>query len=852
MDTDVEAYACGDVTCDPFLSIVGLETPFNLDSSRARGSANTPRASLPSTVRESINEHCSRDRSDSSEQLFYTTALASVPTSMWASNSPAPPLLPPPLPLTGRSSSLPTSGRRSIFPQVPGGISGSSPNGLRAPEIRAGIASPVCHLSTREAPIFLPALPYLPITESFKAQPPTNMLASERLAPTNSSNAGDAGIPGWMQGMPSWIPSLLGLRQPEKASPSMDRSSSGSNTPSKMPALDVPWSPHPTSRSHRSLQPLDFASPARSRLLPTLSRLPSVVEEGSGSMNPPSNDETSRRNESTLHARGKVLRSILRTSKFSGRAHAKSDCGDDISTRTQHRQFPVAEANANGDNDVPSLCSTNVASQSSRDVSSEKEMHNFGTSPRNARPLPPTIECGRSWPRRSHSEGSDAENVSPISPYSHSLDLSVSSRSATSFDPRVWVCEFRRHPGEQESTWYNQKDLMRFKRHAARRILSYNQSQQAAVVGCMDVERISLRLTGSAEDMSHKKPSVCHATGHGDSDSAPSQCDPATGPPVEGEAPSSVECAALQGSEAAQMRLPRRSRPPRALFTHCALRYDSDEAEDDQWNDGTEDADDLEGCTTGRVPAAGDPRRVTCTAAMMSPPGCIPRHVIQARINMEQRAHLRRSVLLQELHTVLLVDPHDLCRRLFRKSLLHILPHAFIISCSSGKEALAALETSAPSKECRVPLEAAIQSRFDMIIVEERLSIFYRQEHQDGSGSGSSAEQTEAEDRLHALDNPASGSGFLSSASVRAAKSASSSARNIASPQGSFFDQTVVVGVSSRPDEDSPQFREAGADFVWGKPPPQFGESLLDDLLKCVLKKRGKTTILWDLFSNRR
>ncbi len=40
------------------------------------------------------------------------------------------------------------------------------------------------------------------------------------------------------------------------------------------------------------------------------------------------------------------------------------------------------------------------------------------------------------------------------------------------FDPRIWIREFERSPEEQDSTWYNDDDMDRFKRHAVALIMA--------------------------------------------------------------------------------------------------------------------------------------------------------------------------------------------------------------------------------------------------------------------------------------------------------------------------------------------------------------------------------------------
>jgi CheY-like chemotaxis protein len=46
-----------------------------------------------------------------------------------------------------------------------------------------------------------------------------------------------------------------------------------------------------------------------------------------------------------------------------------------------------------------------------------------------------------------------------------------------SFDPRIWVLEFQRSPEEQETTWYTEDDMNRFKRHALALVMARNNTE---------------------------------------------------------------------------------------------------------------------------------------------------------------------------------------------------------------------------------------------------------------------------------------------------------------------------------------------------------------------------------------
>ncbi len=49
---------------------------------------------------------------------------------------------------------------------------------------------------------------------------------------------------------------------------------------------------------------------------------------------------------------------------------------------------------------------------------------------------------------------------------------------------------------------------------------------------------------------------------------------------------------------------------------------------------------------------------------------------------------------------------------------------------------------------------------------------------------------------------------------------------------------TLIIGVSARLNEHQERLEKAGADCVWGKPPPEMNATLRNALLKMLMKKR--------------
>jgi CheY-like chemotaxis protein len=184
----------------------------------------------------------------------------------------------------------------------------------------------------------------------------------------------------------------------------------------------------------------------------------------------------------------------------------------------------------------------------------------------------------------------------------------------------------------------------------------------------------------------------------------------------------------------------------------------------------------------------------------------------------------RQAVLENEIRNILLVDPHDIYLKLFTKSLKSALPHVSVTACTSSEEAMEHLEpaTTAASASA-VPVK---KRRFDIIIIEERLKIFHRQHRNGGATQRNGGEYSSAKE-CHA-----SGSALLRSLSI----------------VGDSHSKSVFVGVSARLTEDGARLKESGADFCWAKPPPPMNPVLMDDLLKALLLKRGRSTVVKELF----
>jgi hypothetical protein len=111
-----------------------------------------------------------------------------------------------------------------------------------------------------------------------------------------------------------------------------------------------------------------------------------------------------------------------------------------------------------------------------------------------------------------------------------------------------------------------------------------------------------------------------------------------------------------------------------------------------------------------------------------------------------------------------------------------------------------------------------MSTKFDIIVVEERLKLFHQ--HQDGANS-----DDKKSDCIRGCSSTdvASGSMWMS---------------QLAS------EDTLLIGVSSHLQRDEKRLKELGkAEIVWPKPLPRLDSSLLRQLLVALLLKRSKGAV---------
>jgi hypothetical protein len=158
-----------------------------------------------------------------------------------------------------------------------------------------------------------------------------------------------------------------------------------------------------------------------------------------------------------------------------------------------------------------------------------------------------------------------------------------------------------------------------------------------------------------------------------------------------------------------------------------------------------------------------------------------------------------QTIFQSELKNILVVDPHELCSKLFAKGLKNMAPFANVVIAKTSDEALT--------------LVKAVHN-FDFILVEERLKIIQESLKYKSSGS----------DLICLLKKKF----------------------QCTLPEAR---QPIFVGVSAHFQKDKDKIKRSGAAFCWPKPPPSLDKAMRNSLLKHILINRGKGEVAINFFS---
>ena len=235
-------------------------------------------------------------------------------------------------------------------------------------------------------------------------------------------------------------------------------------------------------------------------------------------------------------------------------------------------------------------------------------------------------------------------------------------------------------------------------------------------------------------------------------------------------------------------------------------------------------------------------------------------------------------LLESQIKNILVVDPNEQIRRLFCKSMHLIFPHARLTTAQSGEEALRLI-----TAELQRGYGSLTRHRnFDIIIVEQRLYPKLKNASQTRVTTGltlaasccNMAEVSSDDGNRRVLRKPNSfnyvetmrrtpdgtvnmfGSELLQAICEMEDEVFADAARdnnnnnNNSTTTYAAMDAAIssriewralLIGVSAQPDRDAKTLRENGCDFIWGKPPPSFGDALRNQLLIALISKRRRS-----------
>ena len=221
-----------------------------------------------------------------------------------------------------------------------------------------------------------------------------------------------------------------------------------------------------------------------------------------------------------------------------------------------------------------------------------------------------------------------------------------------------------------------------------------------------------------------------------------------------------------------------------------------------------------------------------------------------------------------QIKRILVVDPNPAILALFRKSMLTMFPHADVVVAQSGEAAVQLLKKYVsfdvvvieqcldPTPSCRLASSYhdhchrrsnTLPSTFSTpemhnettFPVLQKPGSFAGEEQLSSQSAGESRGPTcgvellklfaRKEHSNHILSK--SKSGFITASDV---KMASGESPSVVEPRPA----SLLIGVSVKPDRDAKALQRAGADIVWGKPPPKVCNALANILLSLLLSKR--------------
>jgi CheY-like chemotaxis protein len=229
-----------------------------------------------------------------------------------------------------------------------------------------------------------------------------------------------------------------------------------------------------------------------------------------------------------------------------------------------------------------------------------------------------------------------------------------------------------------------------------------------------------------------------------------------------------------------------------------------------------------------------------------------------------------KTLAYRNVKSILVADRNRIILDLFRRSLRNVFPHARITTAQSGEEALRYFEEAWSSARRPGP--------FDIVIAEDRLDQpltstgtpvlstgkslslglgvagVNETAEQDSGAVARAGPRHVRHDSLLSLSSQRRSmtngtTGDCSGADLLRKIASSHSNPSPAPSEALTLDEAashrrraacLLIGVSVQPDKEKAAFHSAGADAVWGKPPPRMDDRLRDELVALLVRKRER------------
>lgn len=379
---------------------------------------------------------------------------------------------------------------------------------------------------------------------------------------------------------------------------------------------------------------------------------------------------------------------------------------------------------------------------------------------------------------------------------------------SVSFDPKVSVQEFVRHPSEKHCTWYTNKEFALFTQQTMATLLQYDNHKKKQQLNehqqCQQIKQQEHKnYDSNNSSINSNNDFQCIKNGNNNSDFSTSITTTTNGS-IHNTVPKKQLLRTIFGYKHNQKKIKNNNgyygnnsstRKNKAVYCHPALQ----------------------------------PDYTLC--------------------------RIKYLYAKKEIRNVLVVDSHDLCCTLLTKSLSSVWPHATIMIARTADAAI------------QIWKEKHLHSsnhgnRIDLVIIEERLYLFHN--WQNRRKQQQQQQQQIQKDLDHNVTTKTSNAAIKDEKSSMQSGSeliqifsgkkniigcsslekdaTATTTMNEKSNKNSAIPPPLIIGISAHLKQDEQKLKSGGADLLWQKPLPslQHNPSILDEVLQTILTKRNK------------